>query len=146
MYRPAQVAYSSDGAQTFTFADLPPVRGSGNGGDVSTTFDNKGKHYLSSLHFDKLSSGSHGETNFAWTDTPFVSEQAFLGDSTWLAAFNNKVYGVWTETAAPQEAPAAKPPLAGKSPREPRSGREQLIFPGENEIRPVSGFFAATHP
>jgi hypothetical protein len=35
------------------------VAGWGNGGDVSTTFDNKGKVYLSSLHFDKLGSDSY---------------------------------------------------------------------------------------
>jgi hypothetical protein len=59
VYQPATVAYSSDGAQTFTLADLPPVAGWGNGGDVSTTFDDKGKVYLSSLHFDKLGSDSY---------------------------------------------------------------------------------------
>ena len=59
VYQPATVAYSGDGAQTFTLADLPPLAGWGNGGDVSTTFDNKGKVYLSSLHFDKLGSDSY---------------------------------------------------------------------------------------
>ncbi len=38
---------------------------------------------------------------------PFESQQAFLGDYTWLTAYNNKVYGVWTETVPPPaEAPA----------------------------------------
>jgi hypothetical protein len=36
--------------------------------------------------------------NYAWSETPFVSEQpAFLGDYTWLTAYNRKVYGVWAE-------------------------------------------------
>jgi hypothetical protein len=50
-------------------------------------------------------------TNYAWTDTPFESEMAFLGDYTWLTAYNNKVYGVWTETVAPAaDAPATPAP------------------------------------
>lgn len=59
VYQPATVAYSADGGQTFALAELPPVPGWPGGGDVSTTFDNKGHVYLSSLHFDKLGSASY---------------------------------------------------------------------------------------
>ena len=59
VYQPATVAYSADGGQTFALAELPPVPGWQGGGDVSTTFDNKGHVYLSSLHFDKLGSASY---------------------------------------------------------------------------------------
>src|SRR5260370_19591430 len=59
VYQPATVAYSADGGQTFTLAELPPVPGWQGGGDVSTTFDNKGHVYLSSLHFDNLGSASY---------------------------------------------------------------------------------------
>jgi hypothetical protein len=55
VYQPATAAYSNDGGRTFTLADLPPVPGWKIGGDVSTTFDNKGHVFLSTLHFDKLS-------------------------------------------------------------------------------------------
>jgi hypothetical protein len=55
VYQPATATYSTDGGQTFALADLPPVPGWKIGGDVSTTFDNKGHVFLSSLHFDKLS-------------------------------------------------------------------------------------------
>ena len=55
VYQPATATYSTDGGQTFALADLPPVPGWKVGGDVSTTFDNKGHVFLSSLHFDKLS-------------------------------------------------------------------------------------------
>src|SRR5580693_2851948 len=37
----------------------PPVAGWREGGDVSTTFDNKGHAYLCSLHFDKLGTASY---------------------------------------------------------------------------------------
>lgn len=59
VYQPATVAYSTDGGQTFSLADVPPVSGWRIGGDVSTTFDNKGHVFLSSLHFDKLGSAGY---------------------------------------------------------------------------------------
>ncbi|HKD91132.1 MAG TPA: sialidase family protein [Terriglobales bacterium] len=58
-FQPATIAYSTDGAQTFGTADLPPVEGWRGGGDVSVAFDNKGHAYLGSLHFDKLGSTSY---------------------------------------------------------------------------------------
>ena len=40
-------------------------------------------------------------TNYAWAESPFESQQpAFLGDYTWLTAYNHKVYGTWTEALA----------------------------------------------
>lgn len=38
-------------------------------------------------------------TNYAWTDTAFEGQGAFLGDYTWLTAYNNRVFGIWAETA-----------------------------------------------
>ena len=38
--------------------------------------------------------------NYAWTTEPFEAQTAFLGDYTWVTAYNNRVYGVWTEAAA----------------------------------------------
>jgi hypothetical protein len=58
-FQPATIAYSTDGGQTFSLADLPPVEGWRIGGDVSVTFDDKGHAYLGSLHFDKLGSASY---------------------------------------------------------------------------------------
>ena len=58
-FQPATIAYSTDGAQTFATAELPPVEGWRGGGDVSVAFDNKGHAYLSTLHFDKLGSQSY---------------------------------------------------------------------------------------
>ncbi len=47
-------------------------------------------------------------TNYAWTREPFVpSSYEFLGDYIGVAAFNDKVYGVWTEVA-PLEQPKDK--------------------------------------
>lgn len=58
-FQPATIAYSTDGAQTFAKAELPPVDGWRGGGDVSVTFDNHGHAYLGTLHFDKLGSTSY---------------------------------------------------------------------------------------
>ncbi|HXJ04920.1 MAG TPA: sialidase family protein [Candidatus Acidoferrum sp.] len=58
-FQPATISYSTDGAQTFTTAELPPVEGWRGGGDVSVAFDNKGHAYLGTLHFDKLGSQSY---------------------------------------------------------------------------------------
>jgi hypothetical protein len=58
-FQSATIAYSIDGAQTFTTAELPPVEGWRGGGDVSVAFDNKGHVYLGTLHFDKLGSASY---------------------------------------------------------------------------------------
>ncbi len=48
----------------------------------------------------RSSDGGASFTNYAWTHEPFVpSSYEFLGDYIGVAAFNNKVYGVWTEVA-----------------------------------------------
>jgi hypothetical protein len=52
--------------------------------------------------------------NYAWTDEPFEGQQVFLGDYTWLAAYNNKVYGIWTEAAPPGAAPVNATPGRGQ--------------------------------
>ncbi|HZQ54378.1 MAG TPA: sialidase family protein [Bryobacteraceae bacterium] len=44
--------------------------------------------------------GGRSFANYAWTSTPFDSNGAFLGDYTWLAAYDNHVYGAWTATLA----------------------------------------------
>jgi len=46
-------------------------------------------------------------TNYAWTSEPFDGQNAFLGDYTWLAAYNDRVYGVWTEVVAETETSSA---------------------------------------
>ncbi len=58
-FQPAAIAYSSDGGQTFALAELPSIEGWKGGGDVSVAFDNKGRVYLATLHFDKLGSASY---------------------------------------------------------------------------------------
>src|SRR5215471_9251750 len=51
--------------------------------------------------------------NYSWAETPFSSEvPAFLGDYTWLTAYDRKVYGTWTEALPVTEAtskPGSRP-------------------------------------
>jgi hypothetical protein len=44
-------------------------------------------------------------TNYAWGDTQFDGRPA--GDYIWLTAYNDHVYGAWTEPAAPASQPTA---------------------------------------
>jgi hypothetical protein len=48
--------------------------------------------------------GARTFTNYVWAANEFDSKGAFLGDYTWLTAYNNRVYGAWTE-ARPEIAP-----------------------------------------
>jgi hypothetical protein len=51
--------------------------------------------------------------NYAWAENPFESQQpAFLGDYTWLTAYDRKVYGAWTEALPGAETPE----IAGRRP------------------------------
>jgi hypothetical protein len=42
--------------------------------------------------------------NYAWAESSFESARpAFLGDYTWLSAYDGKVYGIWTEALSSDE-------------------------------------------
>ena len=43
-------------------------------------------------------------SNYAWTQTAFNPAAAFLGDYTWMVAYNNRVYASWTEAVPPKQA------------------------------------------
>ena len=46
-------------------------------------------------------------TNYAWTDAAFEGRNAFLGDYTWLTAYDGRVYGIWAEAASDSAAAGA---------------------------------------
>jgi hypothetical protein len=54
--------------------------------------------------------GGRTFADYAWTTEPFEGQSVFLGDYTWLAAYKNRVYGVWTEAVTGGETS-----LSGKS-------------------------------
>ncbi|MBV9405388.1 MAG: hypothetical protein JO211_08590 [Acidobacteriaceae bacterium] len=51
------------------------------------------------LTLARSTNGGQTFSNYALTTTAFDGRAAFLGDYTWLTAFRDRVYGVWTETA-----------------------------------------------
>jgi hypothetical protein len=48
--------------------------------------------------------------NYAWTQTAFAGENAFLGDYEWLAAYGGRVFGIWAEVAPEGYELAPRPP------------------------------------
>jgi hypothetical protein len=65
--------------------------------------------------------GGNTFVNYALSDQPFTGQGVFLGDYEWLAAYDGRVYGIWTE-AAPDgyevvPKPGARPAFG--SPRAP---------------------------
>ncbi len=54
--------------------------------------------------------GGKSFVSYSWSESAFESQNAFLGDYTWLAAYNGKVYGAWTEALpVSTEAPSPQP-------------------------------------
>jgi hypothetical protein len=71
-------------------------------GDVYVQFYDRGAdpdNRLTSMTLARSTDGGRRFTNYRWSDTPFEGRGAFLGDYTWLTAFDGQVYGVWAETA-----------------------------------------------
>jgi len=46
-------------------------------------------------------------TNYAWTVQPFVGHNTFLGDYSWLTAYEGRVYGAWAEAVSDTKAVVA---------------------------------------
>ena len=44
----------------------------------------------------RSTNGGRTFTNYAWTRTAFNPDKAFLGDYTWMTAYDNHVYAAWT--------------------------------------------------
>lgn len=96
--------------QFFQWMAVDPVTG-----DVYVQFyDRRDDPANRKTGFTLARSTDGGKTfvNYAWEDTPFESAQpAFLGDYSWLAAYNGKVYGTWTEAVpAPETRPGERWP------------------------------------
>lgn len=62
-----------------------------------------------SLTLARSTDGGKTFANYAWTEVPFEGRRAFLGDYTWLTAYDNRVYGVWTEAVPSREVQPANP-------------------------------------
>lgn len=84
-------------------------------GDAYVQFYDRGadpENRLTSMTLARSTDGGRHFTSYRWSDAPFEGRGAFLGDYTWLAAFDGQVYGVWAETAPPSDSAAAGSPAA----------------------------------
>ena len=73
------------------------------------------RNRLTAFTLARSTDGVRTFTNYAWSETPFEGRGAFLGDYTWLTAYDGRVYGIWAETA-PTPLPsttAGAPPAYG---------------------------------
>lgn len=88
--------------QFFQWMAVDPVTG-----DVYVQFyDRRDDPGNRTTGFTLARSTSGGKTfvNYSWAESPFETQQpAFLGDYSWLSAYDHKVYGAWTEALAAAE-------------------------------------------
>jgi hypothetical protein len=99
--------------QFFQWLTVDPVNG-----DVYVQFyDRRDDPQNRKTGFTLARSTDGGRTfrNYAWTDRTFEGRGAFLGDYTWLTAYDGRVYGIWAETVPDESDPIApsQPGAAG---------------------------------
>ncbi len=63
-----------------------------------------------SITLARSTDGGRSFRNYAWTDSPWDGQDAFLGDYTWITAYKDRVYAAWTETVAGSKSPVPKHP------------------------------------
>jgi hypothetical protein len=90
--------------QFFSFMTVDPITG-----DVYVQFYDRrsdAANRLSGFTLARSTDGGRTFANYDWTGTTFEGRNAFLGDYTWLTAYDGRVYGIWAETATDDTAPA----------------------------------------
>ena len=87
--------------------------------------DPKGRDLQMTL--ERSTDGGRTFTNYAWSKTPFDPSGSFLGDYTWMTAYDNHVYGAWTEAVKSPE-PTAKAGAAH------RRGSKTIIMVGKADF------------
>lgn len=88
--------------QFFQFLAVDPVNG-----DVYVQFYDRRDDpadRLTAFTLARSTNGGRTFTNYAWSEAPFEGRNAFLGDYTWLTAYDGRVYGIWAETRPVEEA------------------------------------------
>lgn len=105
--------------QFFQWLTVDPVNG-----DVYVQFyDRRDDPQNRKTTFTLARSTDRGRTftNYAWSERPFEGRGAFLGDYTWLTAYDGRVYGIWAETVPEESDPFAlqSQPAAPGAPARP---------------------------
>jgi hypothetical protein len=93
--------------QFFQWLSVDPKDGSVN----LIFYDRRGDEHNNKTRVTLARSTDSAKTfkNYAWTQDPFVARDEFMGDYSGIAAYNGRVYGVWTETAELPKVKAKKP-------------------------------------
>lgn len=97
--------------QFFQFLAVDPTNG-----DVYVQFfDRRDDPANRRTGFTLARSTNGGRTfnNYSWSDDTFEGRNAFLGDYTWLTAYDGRVYGIWAETASTDSSSSPEPRPAG---------------------------------
>ena len=84
-------------------------------GDVYVQFYDRGadaENRLTSVTLARSTDGGRSFMNYQWSDAPFEGHGAFLGDYSWLTAYDGRVYGVWIEPS-PDDSTSAGPGSSG---------------------------------
>jgi len=58
------------------------------------------KDYVNSVTLARSTDGGHTFVNYEWADQRFEGHDVRLGDYMWLVAYDNRVYGTWSEPIA----------------------------------------------
>jgi hypothetical protein len=90
--------------QFFQFLAVDPVNG-----DVYVQFYDRRddpNDRLTRFTLARSTDGGRTFANYAWSDAAFEGRNAFLGDYTWLTAYDGRVYGIWAESAVIEAAGA----------------------------------------
>ncbi len=85
--------------QFFQWLAVDPVRG-----DVYVQYYDRRddlENRKTSVTLARSTDGGKSFTNYLWSNSPFEGQNLFLGDYTWLTAYDGRVFGVWTEAATP---------------------------------------------
>ena len=92
--------------QFFQFLSVDPTNG-----DVYVQFFDRrddSANRRTGFTLARSTDGARSFTNYAWSDNTFEGRNAFLGDYTWLTAYDGRVYGIWAETAPIDSASAGR--------------------------------------
>jgi hypothetical protein len=81
--------------QFFQWLSVDPVRG-----DVYVQFyDRRGDpdNRKTTVTLARSTDGGRSFRNYRWSEEPFEGERVFLGDYSWLTAYDGRAYGIWVE-------------------------------------------------
>ena len=85
-----------DGAdQFFQWLAVDPQTGAAN--VIFYDRRNDPQNVKTTLTLAQSSDGGQSFTNYSWTQEPFAGNRQFIGDYLGIAAWNGRVYGIWTE-------------------------------------------------